>query len=126
MLTNEQVGRSKLNINQESSANPFGSIDRRALKISTAPFAGNDGRRTQNIKRKLEEFVLVSNMYDSKVDYKTFAKGLLKKKEKSGLGLVDPHDTLVNKAVKFQKDISNSSQLKIPRNGALLKQSCKG
>ena len=115
----------KLNLNQESSAGPFGPIDRSALKISTAPFAGNDSRRTQNIKRKLEEFVLVSNMYDSKVDYKTFAKGLLKKKEKSSFGLVDPYDTLVNKAVKFQKDMSKTSQLKIPRNNAaLLKQSC--
>ena len=126
---NDFIGNLTLNLNQESSADPFGSIpydtiDHSAYKTSTAPFTGNDNRRTQNIKRKLDEFVLVSNMYDKKIDYKTFAKSLLQKKEKSSFGLVDPYDILVTKAAKFQKETDKASKIKMPKNGTLLKHSC--
>jgi len=63
-------------------------------------------------------------MYDKKIDYKTFAKSLLQKKEKSSFGLVDPYDTIVTKAAKFQKDIDKISKIKMPKNGTLLKHSC--
>jgi len=63
-------------------------------------------------------------MYDKKIDYKTFAKSLLQKKEKSSFGLVDPYDTIVTKAAKFQKDIDKTSKIKMPKNGTLLKHSC--
>jgi hypothetical protein len=126
---NDFIGNLTLNLNHESSADPFGSIrhdtiDHSAHKTSTAPFAGNDNRRTQNIKRKLDEFVLVSNMYDKKIDYKTFAKSLLQKKEKSNFGLVDPYDSLVTKAAKFQKDTDKANKIKMPKNDTLLKHSC--
>ena len=140
MEANDYVGKLKLSLNQESSADPFGTFDHSAHKTSTAPFTASESRRTQSIKRKLNEFVLVSNMYDNKVDYRTFAKSLLKKKEKSNFGLVDPYDTLVGKAVKFKKDTGKSSKGKLsaskikistckmnptlPSNVALLKHSC--
>lgn len=88
------------------------------------PYNSNDNRRTQSIKRKLEEFVLVSNMYDKKIDYKTFAKSLLQKKEKSNFGLVDAYDTIVTKATKFQKDNYKNSKIKMPKNGTLRQYSC--
>jgi hypothetical protein len=141
MEANDYVGKLKLSLNQESSVDAFGTFDQSAHKTSTAPFTNGESRRTQHVKRKLEEFVLVSNMYDSKVDYRTFAKSLLKKKEKSNFGLVDPYDSLVGKAVRFKKEGGKSSKARLSQSKikistckmntekastvALLKHSCK-
>ena len=45
------------------------------------------GPSTGRIKRKLDEFVLVSTMYDQLPDYKAFAKTLITGNQKSSVGL---------------------------------------
>jgi hypothetical protein len=87
--TNDYINNLRLNdirLNHESSTEPFNSNEVAAtIEYSSRP----THRKTHSIKRKLEDYVLIQNFHDERIDYKTFAKSLLQKKEKSNCGLID-------------------------------------
>ena len=94
-------------MNRESSIEEDDNDEEEPAPVTIAP--KQEKRKKLRIKKRLDEFVLLSSMYDQNLNYSQFAKTLINKKSPSGVGLPDTYNTLVHKAKLF--DCSSRTKL---------------